>query len=79
MTGGNRSKADYDGYGATPEELEQAEQEHQPWEDLHALEQGLKHLQLARAWLMDGGYVIPRVQEEIGQIKLAIGLLRAEE
>ena len=76
MTGGMKQKSEYDGYSSTPAELEAAEQSH---DDLKALEKGLQALQKARAWLESGGYVIPRLAEDIGQIKLAIGLLRSGE
>ena len=76
MTGGFSMKADCDGYGSSPQELAQAEQEA---DDLKALERGLAALKLAKEWLSEGGYVIPRLTDDIADIRLAIGLLRGRE
>lgn len=76
MTGGNRQNGYEDGYDKSPEELAKAEQTH---DDLEALDRGLQALKLAVEWLREGGYTVPRVQEEITAIKLAIGLLKGNE
>ena len=48
--------------------------------DLECLEKGLQALKVAKGWLESGGYCLPRqVSEEIGQIKLAIGLMKGNE
>ncbi len=76
MTGGNRMKGYDDGYSSSPQGLERAEQAH---DDLEALERGLQALKLAKEWLEEGGYCLPRLAEDIGQIKLAIGLIKGRE
>ena len=76
MAGGFHMKQDADGYGSSPEELAKAEKER---DDLEALEKGLMALLLAREWLNEGGYVIPRLADDIAQIKLAIGLMKGNE
>lgn len=60
MTGGNRMKGYDDGYSSSPQELERAEQPHN---DLEALERGLQALKLAKEWLEEGGYCLPRLAE----------------